>query len=294
MGKKPDLFEDITARTIERIELSLKGELNAPLFEIPWIGGGMPSNILTGVRYRGGNILLLWASAMKNEYRSQKWMTFKQMMQYGSSIDAELSVKGQKGTRILKVITGKSENEDGESKAWMTTRIYTVFNADQIAGLPDDRPDTITDDHRIAGAEQFFDPIPVELKQDPGQAYYSPGSDYVNMPPITDFLSIDGYYATLAHEFGHWTGHKSRLQRDMRGSFGSPDYAFEELVAELTATFTCAHLGIGNELRHVDYLQSWLRKLKDDTDFIRKAATKASDAFTLLDSYHREATDAAA
>ncbi|PSU40841.1 DNA primase, partial [Photobacterium frigidiphilum] len=94
--------------------------------------------------------------------------------------------------------------------------------------------------------------------------------------------SSSDYYATAMHELTHWSGHKSRLDRDLKNSFGSKDYAFEELVAELGAAFCCADLDVFGKVLHEDYIAGWLKKLNDDKRFIFKAASLASKAHAFL------------
>ena len=88
------------------------------------------------------------------------------------------------------------------------------------------------------------------------------------------------YYSTLAHEFTHWTATAGRCNRDLGKRFGDNAYAAEELIAELGAAFTCAHLGLSTEPRedHAQYIQSWLEVLKGDNKAIFTAASKAQQA----------------
>lgn len=70
------------------------------------------------------------------------------------------------------------------------------------------------------------------------------------------FFEPINWHRTALHELGHASGHSSRLNRDLSGSFGSRKYAFEELVAEINAAFCCAALGIVPTVRHADYIGS--------------------------------------
>ena len=101
---------------------------------------------------------------------------------------------------------------------------------------------------------------------------------------------MDGTY----HELGHWTGHRSRLDREQTGRFGSAPYAREELVAELASAFLCAALGIEPSVRHADYLGSWLEVLRADNRAIFKAASQASKAAEFLLQYDAAAKEQAA
>jgi antirestriction protein ArdC len=105
-----------------------------------------------------------------------------------------------------------------------------------------------------------------------------PSTDSIRMPHKTSFDSAAHYYATALHELTHWTGAAHRLDRNHKGRFGSPDYAFEELIAEIGAAYLCADLGIQGELRHAGYISSWLKACRDDNTAIFKAAALAQKA----------------
>ena len=105
------------------------------------------------------------------------------------------------------------------------------------------------------------------------------------MPPFGAFKTEAGYWATLCHEAGHWSGHESRLDRNLTGRFGTRAYAAEELVAELTSAFLCAHLGIIGQLRHAGYLSKWSELLRHDERAIFTAATKAQQAADFLRAF---------
>jgi antirestriction protein ArdC len=119
-------------------------------------------------------------------------------------------------------------------------------------------------------------------------AFYMPSMDRIQMPNKGTFASPENYYATMFHELTHWTSDKARCDRDLsKGRFGNPDYAFEELVAELGAAFLCNDHGIQGELRHAGYIQSWLKALKNDNKAIFKAAAlaqKAADYINTVDA----------
>src|SRR6202044_12757 len=112
------------------------------------------------------------------------------------------------------------------------------------------------------------------------QAFYSPSTDHIQMPPFGAFKEGVSYYSVLAHEHTHWTASGARCNRELGKRFGDAAYAAEELIAELGAAFTCAHLGLSTEPRedHAQYLDSWLRVLKADSRVIFTAASKAQQA----------------
>jgi len=127
-------------------------------------------------------------------------------------------------------------------------------------------------------------------------ACYSPVADKIKCPTPDQFDSTESYYGVLLHELVHWTGHKTRCNRDLLNSFGSEDYAKEELVAELGAAFLCSDLGITPEPRqdHAGYLASWLKVLKSDKKFIVRAATKAQAAIDHLNGLQANQSSEAA
>ncbi len=104
----------------------------------------------------------------------------------------------------------------------------------------------------------------------------------MQVPPPQAYFEPINWHRTALHELGHATGHRSRLDRDLTGSFGSKKYAFEELVAEMNAAFCCASLGIVPTVRHADYIASWLQLLRDDNRAIVRAASQASKAADYL------------
>ena len=110
------------------------------------------------------------------------------------------------------------------------------------------------------------------------RAFYMPAADFIQLPPQPAFFEQINYYRTALHELGHWTGHPTRLARDFSGSFGTKAYAREELVAELTAAFTCSTLGIEPTVRHAGYIASWLEVLREDNRAVVRAASQASKA----------------
>jgi len=158
---------------------------------------------------------------------------------------------------------------------------YVVFNAEQIDGLPNATVRSRED--RFAQAESLIDILGLNLVHLPGckDAAYSPKSDQIVMPEPEQFESEEHYWATLLHETGHWTGHSKRLDRD-QGRKGTDEYAFEELVAELSSAFLCAHLGIEGDLRHPEYLAHWVKRLKDDKKAIVFAASRAQTAMDYI------------
>jgi antirestriction protein ArdC len=202
--------------------------------------------------YQGINILMLWGAAMENGYSAPIWLTFKQALALGGAVR-----KGECGSLVVYASTF-SRTEADEATGEESERDipflkgYTVFNAEQIDGLPAHflapaapRLDPV---QRIDHAERFFAATGAAVRYGGDRAYYSISTDHVQMPNFEAFRDAESFYATLAHEQTHWTRHSSRLNREFgRKRFGDEGYAMEELVAELGAAFLSADLDLTPE-----------------------------------------------
>ncbi|WP_288132401.1 zincin-like metallopeptidase domain-containing protein, partial [Accumulibacter sp.] len=181
-------------------------------------------------------------------------------------------------------------------------KAYTVFNVAQIEGLAAElyEPPAPRDGSRtpelIAAAESFFAATGATVRHGGNRAYFAPGPDVIQLPPVEAFTDAESYAATKAHEFIHWTGHKSRLDRAFGQRFGDAAYAFEELVAELGAAFLCAELAVTPDIRedHAAYLAHWLKVLKEDRRAIFTAAAQAQRAADYLATLQPQAERQAA
>jgi antirestriction protein ArdC len=244
-----------------------------------------------GQTYSGINVLMLWGAAVEAGYCSPYWMTFKQAKELGAHVR-----KGEGGNPVVyaNTLTKTEEQENGatEERKIPFMKAYTVFNVEQIEGLPEHyyvKPDPVIDPaQRIAHAEAFFSATGADLRHGGNRAFYRGGSsDHVQMPVFECFRSPEAYYATLAHELTHWTKHPKRLDREFgRKKWGDEGYAREELVAELGAAFLCADLDLTPEAGtdHAAYVQSWLKVLKEDKRAIFSAAAHAQKAADYLHS----------
>jgi antirestriction protein ArdC len=167
-------------------------------------------------------------------------------------------------------------------------REFTGFNIDQCDSLPEKivNPAAIAPrnkDERKALADEFMGSTRAEIREGAGEAYFAPGADFISLPAFAAFKSADNFYSTAFHELGHWSGHKSRLDRDLRNRFGTSAYAAEELVAELTSAFLCAEFSFdGDLMRHAGYIQSWIGLLKSDSRAFFTACSKAQAAADYL------------
>ena len=250
----------------------------------PWTGR-LPANYDSDKEYRGVNILTLGIAEMVKGYSSPYWLTYKQAQKHGGHIK-----KGEKATYIVfsDKKTREVEKEDGtkELKVYHIIRSFPVFNFDQTEGIPrkEVAPDLNPDRDLIEVCDSVLSrmPNPPAYRESGSSAYYVPREDLVNLPPIETFKTTEGYVATKFHEYGHATGHESRLSRpgvmDVV-AFGSMNYSLEELVAELTSAYLCARTGIDNTLDNSSaYVQHWLKALRDDKTMLMKASGKAMAA----------------
>ena len=284
------IHAEITAAIVAELEQGV-----APWVK-PWKSGKggqcMPFNAATNRPYRGVNVLTLWAATIRGGYPLPRWLTFRQAGEIGGHVR-----KGEKGTPIVlvKQMTVGDEREDGaddtgQGAAHRVTflRYFWVFNVAQVEGLPPHLyaiPEPEPEGERHARAEAFLAAIDADVRHGGDRACYVPGLDCIMLPPFGAFEGPEHYYATRLHETGHWSGHKSRLDRDLSGRFGSQAYAAEELIAELAAAFLCAELGIEGRLRHVEYIGNWLELLRSDPKAIFTAASRASEAADYLRSF---------
>jgi antirestriction protein ArdC len=278
--EKQDVYTRVTSQIINAIEQG------AGTWRMPWHTSGRfafsPINVTSRKPYRGINTVCLWAAAQTKGYDRGEWATYQQWQ----SRDAQVR-KGERATLVVfwKFANSTESQDDGEehqvsSSRLLFTRGYSVFNAAQVDGYtPKPDPDMPMLD-RIAVADGFFQAIGAEVRHGGNRAFYAPDSDHIQMPPFQAFDDSVSYYSTLAHEHTHWTVRAERCNRELGKRFRDNAYAAEELIAELGAAFSCAHLGLSTEPRadHAAYIDSWLKVLRADKRAIFTAASKAQQA----------------
>jgi antirestriction protein ArdC len=264
----------------------------------PWSNvGGFPKNLVSGKKYRGINLFLLYGAPFELPF----WVTYKQAQELGGQV--------RKGEHGLPVIFWKWFDEDkepqeadeaGRSKRRAPViRYYTVFNVAQCDGIAATSiPATahpLNDNKPIERCEHIVRgmPRPPRIRQGMAGPCYWTALDAVDMPSLDRFTSAEEYYATLFHELTHATGHKSRLGRpgfgDASAVYGSPVYSREELIAEMGSAFLCGHAGIaGATLQNAAaYVAGWLQTLKADNTLAVLAAAQAQKAADyILDVKH--------
>lgn len=297
---REDVYSRVTARIVADLEQGTRPWLK------PWSVTHTAGRITrplraSGLPYRGVNVLLLWGEALANGYTAPVWMTYRQAQELGGQVR-----KGEHGSLVVYAdrISKTETNDKGEEHERQIPFMkgYTVFNVEQVDGLPDhyyaQPTNPLPAAQRIDTAERFAASTRADVRHGGNRAFYAPARDFVQMPPFEAFRDAESYYATLTHELTHWTGHASRCARDFEKGhrFGSEGYAFEELVAELGAAFLCADLGITPEPRedHAAYLAHWLKVLKQDKRAIFSAAAHAQRAADYLLALQQPATAQAA
>jgi antirestriction protein ArdC len=289
MTEKADVYTRVTNKILADLE---RGNLT---WHQPWQAGHQAGPVSRPLRaggqaYRGINVLMLWVAAMEKNYSCPLWLTYRQAAELGGQVR-----KGEKGSLVVYANEIVRTDTD-ESGADVEVKIpfmkgYTVFNGEQIDGLPGHfyvvQPPLANEIERLEFAERFFANTKITVQHGGNSAFYSVDRDIVQMPQFQTFRDPESYYATLAHECVHASRHPARLNRDLgRKKYADAGYAMEELVAEIGASFLCCDLGITPELRqdHAAYIQSWLTVLKNDTRAIFTAASHAQKAADFLKS----------
>lgn len=277
-----DNYQRITDTIVEQLEAGTKPWIR------PWRGNARRSltpRRATGEAYRGINVLMLWVAGQMFGYEENTWMTYRQAQDLGAQVR-----KGEKGTLVVKYGTfTPKDHEDDEDRAIPYLKGYTVFNVEQIDSLPDqffspaEELPTSPVPH-IDTVEAFVRNTRAKVNYGGTKACYRPSVDDILMPDRERFDSEVHLYSTLLHELAHFSGAKHRLDRDLTGRFGNEAYAMEECIAECTAAFLCADLGVDHDPRDntAAYLASWVAVLKNDKRAIITAAAKAQVAADYL------------
>lgn len=295
-----DFRQEVTDRIISMLEKGV-----AP-WQKPWspteASMAMPRNPITDRNYRGGNAIQLMATALQRGYSDPRWMTYKQAAEHGCQVR-----RGEKGTQI-EFWEAKSAAKDGapregddnrardagkKDETRLIHRIYTVFNAQQVDGVPEYQPKRPTPFQVVNSGERILDNSGININHDQrDRAFYSRSSDSIHLPPKEAFQDAAGYYGTALHELAHATGHPSRLNRPTLSEsyqFGDINYAKEELRAELASVFLAAERGIPHDPeQHAAYVGSWIRTLRNDKNEIFRAAHDASAATDFLLALERD------
>jgi antirestriction protein ArdC len=281
--KRIDIEQQVTDQLIAQLEAGT-GQ-----WKKSWatLGGDLPTRF-TGQHYKGINLFILAMQGRGNAH----WFTYKQAKSVGGQVRS-----GEKGTTV--VFFKPFETKDKETGKDITIplmRAYTVFNAEQIDGLPEKYfpvidPDAMNTDARCADVDAYIKATGAKIDHGGDSAYYVPLQHRIQLPNYNQFQDAVAYHGTALHELGHWTkGATDKIDRSKLS------YGEEELVAEIFASMTAAKLGIESEVRedHAQYLASWLKIIKADKRAIFRAARDAQKAVDYTDSLQPVAAKAAA
>ncbi|MCK1452420.1 DUF1738 domain-containing protein [Bradyrhizobium sp. 35] len=284
---RASLYDDITNKIIAELEAG----------RVPWVQPwgtaaakaplAMPKSAASGRHYNGINILILWGAAIEHGFTGQSWLTFRQALSLGGHVR-----KGERGTTVVyadsfvPACEKRRAHETGEeAQAIPFLKRFTVFNSDQCDGLPPEIATTAPPPPPgliRPQVEYLIKATGIDFRIGGNRAFYMPTEDYVQVPPPQAYFEPINWHRTALHELAHASGHPSRLNRDLSGSYGTKKYAFEELVAEISSAFSCASLGIVPTVRHADYIGSWLEVLREDNRAIIRAASKAGKVANYL------------
>ena len=294
---RPSLYQEITDKIIAELETGW----------VPWVQPWgtvaakasltMPKNAAAQRQYSGINVLILWDAVIEHGFGTQNWLTFRQALRLGGNVR-----EGEHGTTVVYADRfvpdeerERAERNGDEPNAIPFLKRFTVFNTDQCEHLPAEltsAPAPVPDGLILPNAEALIAATVADFRIGGDRALYSPVHDFIQVPWPEAYFEPINWHRTALHELGHWTGHPSRLGRDLSGHFGSALYAKEELVAEMTSAFVCASLGIVPTVRHADYIGAWLEVLREDNRAIVRAASAASKAADYLLAFRPDTNDA--
>jgi antirestriction protein ArdC len=280
---RTSLYSEITDKIIAELEAG----------RVPWVQPWgtaaarasltMPKNAATQRQYSGINVLILWGAVIEHGFSTQNWLTFRQALGLGAHVR-----KGEHGTTVVYADRfvpdeerRRAERDGDEPNPIPFLKRFTVFNTEQCENLPPEltsAPAPVPEGLILPHVEAVIAATGADFRVGGDRAFYSTVHDFIQVPRPEAYFEPVNWHRTAMHELGHWSGHPSRLARDLSGNFGSALYAKEELVAEMTSAFVCASLGIVPTVRHADYIGSWAEVLREDNRAIVRAASQASKA----------------
>jgi antirestriction protein ArdC len=245
-------------------------------------GGSFPLRH-NGVPYRGVNVLMLWSAAVRRGYTSPYWLTFRQALDLGGLVR-----KGECGRPVCYYGSVQRDGDEGDAKPFRYLKYYTVFNAQQVGGLATSffrAPSQGPAPDRLPAVEAWIARTDANVRWGGNAAYYDPNADVIQMPDATRFRDAEQMASVELHELIHWTGSKTRLDRNLdRYSDSRANRAFEELIAEIGSGLLGAQHGFRPEHveDHARYIQSWIAELRNDPKYLFSAAAQAQAAVDYL------------
>ncbi|MCM1223716.1 MAG: zincin-like metallopeptidase domain-containing protein [Lachnospiraceae bacterium] len=294
-------------------------ESGAGIWKQGWKSGGAPVSAITGKKYNGYNRFSLMQAMMEHGYTDNRWLTYNQMTERGWSFktDEEGNSLG-KGAGVaieycefrdkltkqpfdrhtLDGMTKEEQNEYMEENVYMLRKYYHVFNGSIIEGIPERGKKALDPNGLNARAEnilQVWSDSEAKIYYGGDRAYYNSEKDEVHLPEREDFVNLQEFYSTALHEIGHSTGHVTRLNRNLGSTFGTPEYAVEELRAEIASMFLEQDLDIELGEEHIGnnsaYIQAWKEKLKEDPNVLFKAIADAEKISKFIMAKERAAAE---
>jgi antirestriction protein ArdC len=257
-------------------------------------GGVLPLRH-NGVPYRGMNVLMLWSSAVRRGYSSPYWMTFRQALELGGTVR-----KGESGRPVCYYGSAQRDGDDGGPKTFRYLKFYTVFNAQQVDGLNDSffpQNSQAPAPDRLPDVEAWIARTGAQVRWGGSAAYYDPNTDVIQMPDATRFRDAEQMASVELHELTHWSGAKTRLDRNLdRYADSRANRAFEELIAEIGSGLLGAQHGFRPEHleEHARYIGSWIVELQNDPKYLFSAAAQAQAAVDYLNQLAGEEVTAEA
>jgi antirestriction protein ArdC len=270
---RADLATQITERILQLMQTAGSN------WKQSWVGSGPHINVASKKPYRGINPVIL--SLMGGG--SNIFGTYKQWGELGAQVR-----RGEKACQIFffKPYTVR-DRETEEEKQIMLARSYSVFGHHQVDNAPDIKIDKRPEIEGHAECDRLIAECGVPITYGSDRAFYAPSTDRISLPAPEQFDSREAFYTTAFHEISHSTGHESRLNRNLKGRFGDPNYRFEELIAESSAAMICVAAGVIPEPRKetAQYLNNWMAGLSDDKTAIVRAFSHAQRAADFVLKY---------
>ena len=303
-NEKKSIYDKLTPqrkRLVDTIMANL--EKDKSLWRQGWKVSGAPVSAISGKRYNGVNRLFLTAATMERGYSDNRWLTYNQMAERGwefkrdeegnslgknAGVSIEYFSLYDKATKqkfdehTLDGMTEAERDEYKDENVIMLRKYYTVFNGDVIDGIPEREKHELDSSGKNKRAEsilQYWSDNEAKIIYGGDEAFYRSPTDEIHLPEREQFVDLPEFYSTALHEVGHSTGHETRLNRDLGGGRGSPEYAVEELRAEIASMFIEQDLGIAVSEKHIEnngaYIQYWHDKIKEDPNILFKAIADA-------------------
>lgn len=264
--------------------------------KLPWDCGWnikTPSNAISGVKYHGVNNALLTFVASEKGYKGSRWCTFNQIADKNHIFHKDENWKLKEGSMGVpieywyfynrvekKAYTWKQYKEAmdlgrEQDNFILCNKVYYVFNEDCIEGIQKVEELSNENINQEEVINNIMDNMNVNCKEMGNSAFYNVQTDTIVIPPKETFKTQYDYDSTLLHELCHSTGHDTRLNRDLKNTFGTPEYAKEELRAEISSSFLMQELNLppseSNIKNHQAYIQSWIDVLKNDPSELFRA-----------------------